>query len=112
MLALGPHHVIGFAVLQLKYLTFEILFPALNDTRNACSHEKFFYLFVESINSNCSFVGFPCTSTELFDTGLCSDCSTGGCAVMGFHPDGQVGRSGSFYLRTNADYPICIRYSG
>ena len=66
------------------------------------------YMFVESINSNCSFIGYPCSSMDDFDSGACSDCQPGGCAVLGFKPDGQIGRSGSFYLRTNAQYPYCI----
>ncbi|XP_063441860.1 pancreatic lipase-related protein 2-like [Mytilus trossulus] len=70
----------------------------------ACSHMRSFDLFIESINSQCAFIGIPCDSKEDFDAGLCTGCDDG-CAEMGYN--GQQNGHGRYYFATNSAAPFC-----
>ncbi|XP_035665052.1 pancreatic triacylglycerol lipase-like [Branchiostoma floridae] len=71
----------------------------------SCSHSRAIELFTESINSQCQFTAYPCSSWDEYAAGECSDCG-GSCSVMGFHADKHGGR-GSLYLNTNDRDPFC-----
>ncbi|KAL4235573.1 hypothetical protein ACF0H5_003969 [Mactra antiquata] len=74
----------------------------------SCSHSRSIYLFTESINSVCPFVGHPCNSIEELDNNQngCMRCSSGVCPQMGYNAD-QIQARGKFYLRTRASAPFC-----
>ncbi|KAL3869627.1 hypothetical protein ACJMK2_042292 [Sinanodonta woodiana] len=66
----------------------------------ACSHMRVLKLFIESINSNCQFMSYPCQT--------CTTCGKG-CAVMGY--DAQQGNpKGDYFLDTNSNQPFCSEY--
>ncbi|XP_071118191.1 pancreatic lipase-related protein 2-like [Haliotis cracherodii] len=72
----------------------------------ACSHERSYALYTESINSGCPFMGFPCTGADDFNRGRCLSCLGNQCSKMGYHADASPGR-GSLFLNTQASSPFC-----
>uniref|UniRef100_A0A194AQ58 Putative pancreatic triacylglycerol lipase-like protein n=1 Tax=Pinctada fucata TaxID=50426 RepID=A0A194AQ58_PINFU len=72
----------------------------------ACSHERSYVLFTESINSNCPFRAYPCTGSKEFEAGHCLECSGDGCSEMGYKAINNTGR-GSLYLDTAGASPFC-----
>uniref|UniRef100_A0A8C0LQQ3 Lipase I n=2 Tax=Canis lupus dingo TaxID=286419 RepID=A0A8C0LQQ3_CANLU len=39
-----------------------------------CNHQRAVYLFMASLETNCNFISFPCSSYEDFKAGLCVNC--------------------------------------
>ncbi|XP_052058992.1 pancreatic lipase-related protein 2-like [Mytilus californianus] len=71
----------------------------------ACSHERSYIYYTESILSTCPFMGYPCTSKDEFAKGHCLYCD-GGCSYMGYNADKSTSR-GSMYLSTQGAPPYC-----
>ncbi|KAK6188490.1 hypothetical protein SNE40_004654 [Patella caerulea] len=63
----------------------------------ACSHMRAIDLFTESINSECTFFSFPCSSWDNFHSDKCT---------MGYHSNKET--RGEFYLKTASEEPFCI----
>ncbi|CAF3377208.1 unnamed protein product [Rotaria socialis] len=74
--------------------------------QTSCSHSRSHEYFTESINSECPYNAFPCHDYESFVNGECVQCSTSGCAQMGFHSIYSLGR-GNMYLTTKSSSPFC-----
>ncbi|OWF47404.1 pancreatic lipase-related protein 2-like [Mizuhopecten yessoensis] len=72
----------------------------------ACSHERSYELFTESISSSCPFKAYPCTSAAEFDLGHCLRCHGDECSEMGYNSINFAAR-GSLYLQTQANAPFC-----
>uniref|UniRef100_A0A2C9KRW2 PLAT domain-containing protein n=1 Tax=Biomphalaria glabrata TaxID=6526 RepID=A0A2C9KRW2_BIOGL len=76
-----------------------------------CNHMRAFHYYVESINTRCPFVGYPCNSEQDFTNGVCNVCGTGGCPYMGFHADRSKpspGQRRKIYLTTDNHRPFCM----
>jgi len=81
----------------------------------ACSHMRAIYLYTESINSDCPFQAYSCSSYSAFLAGLCISCGTTGskCASMGhrainFKPLLKEEQNNvKMYLKTGTDLPRC-----
>lgn len=71
----------------------------------ACSHERSYVYYTESILSECPFMSYPCTSGDEFAKGHCLQCD-GDCPHMGYDADKSTAR-GSMYLSTQAASPYC-----
>ncbi|XP_033738103.1 pancreatic lipase-related protein 2-like isoform X2 [Pecten maximus] len=85
-------------------------FDHLGDTVS-CSHSRSHEYFTESINSPCPFTGYPCSSYDNFQKGLCLNCAGSGCAQMGYYAD-QYHARGKLYLNTESSSPYCgFQYS-
>ena len=76
----------------------------------ACSHERSYYYFIESINSSCPFTAYPCTSADEFHAGHCLQCHGNGCSQMGYNADKFTAR-GSLYLETEGSSSYCGEYT-
>ena len=72
----------------------------------ACSHERSYELFTESINSQCPFMAYPCTSGDEFHKSNCLRCHGNDCSQMGFNADKYSAR-GSLFLETAASSTYC-----
>ncbi|KAL3869306.1 hypothetical protein ACJMK2_042000 [Sinanodonta woodiana] len=72
----------------------------------ACSHERSYELFTESINSACPFRAYPCTSADEFHNGKCLRCHQDDCSEMGLNANKYSAR-GSLYLETEATSNYC-----
>ncbi|KAJ8305424.1 hypothetical protein KUTeg_015969 [Tegillarca granosa] len=72
----------------------------------SCSHDRAYYYFVESINTKCKFVSYPCGSYKDFMTGKCTSCGNKPCPTMGYESNISSAR-GDFYLQTNSKSPFC-----
>ncbi|XP_041360079.1 pancreatic triacylglycerol lipase-like [Gigantopelta aegis] len=77
----------------------------------ACSHLRSHYLFIESINSRCSFDAYQCNSYDDFEFGKCMPCNGKACGHMGFHADKVKPARGlkhvKYFLKTSGDGPFC-----
>ncbi|KAK0064935.1 pancreatic triacylglycerol lipase [Biomphalaria pfeifferi] len=76
-----------------------------------CNHMRAFHYYVESINTKCPFVGYPCNKEEDFTSGVCKVCPPEGCPYMGFHADKtklNPGQRQKIYLTTNDQKPFCM----
>ncbi|KAL4236747.1 hypothetical protein ACF0H5_005131 [Mactra antiquata] len=73
----------------------------------ACNHLRALDYFTESINSNCTFTAYPCTSIANMTSSQCNTCDETGCGVMGYHSNSSL-KPGLYFLSTNADEPFCI----
>ncbi|KAL3867995.1 hypothetical protein ACJMK2_040835 [Sinanodonta woodiana] len=77
----------------------------------ACRHLRSHQYFIDSINSECQFIGYRCQSYRDFKNGDCIPCSDGGCGYMGFHADKAKPPEGSiqvtYFLETGASKPFC-----
>ncbi|KAH3734030.1 hypothetical protein DPMN_040469 [Dreissena polymorpha] len=73
----------------------------------ACSHERSYYYFTESINSQCPFTAWKCATLGEFDQGHCVKCTDDSCARMGYHADPSKGLRGNFYLNTESTDSFC-----
>lgn len=75
-----------------------------------CSHKRAWELYLESLTSECKFVGFPCPGLQSFEKdfvhGDCFSCEGGGCGVIGLRSEHSRAR-GSLYLMTNGNGPYC-----
>ncbi|XP_063441875.1 inactive pancreatic lipase-related protein 1-like [Mytilus trossulus] len=87
---------------ELLTLHFSVAFNEL-----ACSHQRAYYYFTESILDTCKFTAVPCTSDTAYAAGQCSSCGDGPCPVMGFDSD-KTQQRGTFYLKTNSQTPFCV----
>ncbi|CAF3013108.1 unnamed protein product [Rotaria sp. Silwood2] len=74
--------------------------------QTSCSHSRSHGYFTESINSNCRYNAFPCKDYNSFINGQCLECSTSGCAQMGFYSIYSLGH-GNMYLTTKDTSPFC-----
>ncbi|XP_045158618.1 inactive pancreatic lipase-related protein 1-like [Mercenaria mercenaria] len=72
----------------------------------ACSHERSYYYFTESINSPCPFTAFVCPSADDFHKGHCVRCRNNGCSSMGYHAD-KFDARGKLYLETESHPTFC-----
>ncbi|XP_059138689.1 pancreatic triacylglycerol lipase-like [Physella acuta] len=74
-----------------------------------CSHVRARLYYIESINSNCSFTSFPCSSEADFNAGKCTSCGSAGCYSMGYHADQMTsGQHTTLYLTTASQPPFCL----
>ncbi|KAJ8305692.1 hypothetical protein KUTeg_016237, partial [Tegillarca granosa] len=73
----------------------------------ACSHERSYAYFTESVNSECPFRAYPCTSADEFHSGNCLRCHGDDCSEMGFNADKFKTAQGSHYLETQGSAPYC-----
>jgi len=80
---------------------------ALKDTF-ACSHQRAYEYYIESINFECPFRAYPCKSYDDFKAAKCLSCGDGQCSRMGYHADQSEAR-GDFYVMTNqkGEAPHC-----
>jgi len=77
----------------------------------ACSHYRSMELFIESINTNCPFRSYSCSSYLDFDKGYCSSCPPSGCPAIGWNAVASKGKiEGSFYARTNDKEGFCAHH--
>lgn len=51
----------------------------------ACNHVRAIKLFTDSINGKCPYVAHRCPSYQHFMAGKCFKCTSGNCALMGYH---------------------------
>jgi len=74
----------------------------------ACNHLRSYKFFIESINSKCPFMAYPCDSEDDFTAGTCMHCSEGTCGKMGYHADDVIPATPTkFYLTTGDEAPFC-----
>jgi len=74
----------------------------------SCNHDRSIKFFIESINSPCHFLAFPCDNEQDFAAGKCQSCDGTNCGQMGFHSDSNIPASPTlFYLRTAPHTPFC-----
>ncbi|KAM5281160.1 lipase member I [Ctenodactylus gundi] len=55
-----------------------------------CSHQRAIHFFMETLQTNCRFISFPCDSYNNFKTSLCVDCGSfqkNSCPMMGYHAE-------------------------
>lgn len=87
----------------------------------ACNHARAIKFFTESINGECPFVGYRCTSHEEFLQGKCFDCIAENCAIMGYHAtppklpslsNSTEEGAGKYFLTTNEYSPFCRKFCG
>lgn len=78
----------------------------------ACSHDRAFSLYIESISSPCHFTAYPCDSADDFRAGRCLRCGNRPCPSMGYEAD-MYKTSGNYYLNTTSgslagsSVPLC-----
>ncbi|XP_056013680.1 inactive pancreatic lipase-related protein 1-like [Ostrea edulis] len=94
----------GYFWTNLKHLLFGEIEPITDNL--SCSHIRAIDFFIESINSQCEFLAFPCKTYLDFVRGKCTSCEKG-CNKMGYHANNKS--TGKFYLNTGADRPFCRR---
>ncbi|KAH9489615.1 Pancreatic lipase- protein 2 [Bulinus truncatus] len=76
----------------------------------ACNHLRAVHFFIESVNSQCPFIGYACESEEEFTSGRCNTCLSIGCASMGLHADKNkppTGEAWKIFLTTGDRRPFC-----
>jgi len=74
----------------------------------ACNHLRSLKFMIESINSDCSFMAFPCDKAEDFTSGKCTTCVGSQCGRMGFHADKHIPATPTkYFLSTAAHAPFC-----
>uniref|UniRef100_A0A182P9X9 Lipase domain-containing protein n=1 Tax=Anopheles epiroticus TaxID=199890 RepID=A0A182P9X9_9DIPT len=98
----------------------------------ACNHIRAIKLFIDSINGKCPYVAHRCPSYQHFLSGNCFKCTSGNCALMGYHASLPIttarqnvsendvisGSSsvpvapqpGKYFLATGRDFPFCQRH--
>ncbi|XP_062934173.1 lipase member I [Cynocephalus volans] len=88
-----------------------------------CDHQRAVHLFLASLETNCSFITFPCHSYEDYKTSLCADCDSfkeKSCPRLGYQAELWKGilkermerrhfRTTAF-LDTSGTYPFCTYY--
>ncbi|XP_048864755.1 inactive pancreatic lipase-related protein 1-like [Brienomyrus brachyistius] len=77
----------------------------------ACNHLRSYKFYNDTILNPEGFLGYPCSSDEVFDEiGRCFPCPTGTCPFMGHHADKFKVPSGQeklkFYLNTGEAKPF------
>ncbi|XP_065212216.1 pancreatic lipase-related protein 2-like [Planococcus citri] len=78
-----------------------------------CEHLRSAKLFVDSINNNCTFTGYRCSSYERFEEGGCFSCEgNSSCAVMGFNADQNTNLvpGGRYFIDTGSSLPYCRQH--
>jgi pancreatic triacylglycerol lipase len=65
----------------------------------ACNHVRAIKLFTDSINGRCPYVAHRCPSYQQFLAGKCFKCTSGNCALMGYHATLPITSS---YINVNA----------
>lgn len=105
----------------------------------ACNHVRAVKLFIDSINGKCPYVAHRCPSYQHFMNGKCFKCTSGNCALMGYHstlpittsvtnssddsndviPNGNnveiirepaAPQPGKYFLATGKEYPFCRKF--
>ncbi|XP_035684787.1 pancreatic triacylglycerol lipase-like isoform X1 [Branchiostoma floridae] len=78
-----------------------------------CNHKRASRLFIESISSNCPWLGYPCSDWEAFQAGRCLSCGAAGCHRMGYEADKNTLSAGAqnvkLYFTTEGESPYCHR---
>lgn len=74
-----------------------------------CNHIRVLRLFIESINTPCQFHSYPC-ALEHLGRAKCDVCGTDGCAIMGYHAQMNINRTGTFNIPTNDKSPFCLEF--
>ncbi|XP_023579892.1 lipase member I [Octodon degus] len=88
-----------------------------------CNHQRAVYLFMAALQTNCSFVSFPCHSYRDYKTSLCVDCGSSqnnSCPRLDFYAE-QWEESSKMRIQrwplritaffdTNDKYPFCAYY--
>ncbi|XP_059167372.1 pancreatic triacylglycerol lipase-like [Physella acuta] len=75
-----------------------------------CNHFRAVHFFIESVKSDCPFMGYTCNNEADFENGKCNTCGTAGCSFMGLHADRNIPARGSYrkvYLHTANHQPFC-----
>lgn len=83
----------------------KFLFPA-EEEAIACSHERSYFYFMESINNPCPFKAWNCASLDEFHDGHCLKCDSDTCSRMGYYADQYLAR-GKMYLETASSASFC-----
>ncbi|XP_053547730.1 pancreatic lipase-related protein 2-like [Bombina bombina] len=91
----------------------------------ACNHMRAMHYYNESITNRYGFLGYPCDSYELFQSGWCFPCPAGGCPSMGYFARASReitsnSRYQTFYLNTGRNlyqfsswrYKVSVMLSG
>ncbi|KAJ8026248.1 Pancreatic lipase-related protein 2 [Holothuria leucospilota] len=71
-----------------------------------CDHMRAVDFFTESLDPNCKWNAYPCSSWTFFKLGFCKRCGKKGCSRMGYYAD-RSKSTGKFMLETNKDKPYC-----
>ena len=77
-----------------------------------CNHVRALDYYIESINSDCEFTGYPCQNYDKYERNRCRYCY-GECPIMG-HKANQITEKHKFrgiklYLMTNRKSPFCLK---
>lgn len=79
-------------------------------TSVACSHQRSYYYFAESLaREQCQFSAYPCDTYDDFTQGTCNVCGDTPCPVMGDDAILSKARRGNYYLITNSQNPFCSK---
>lgn len=82
------------------------MFISAEEEAIACSHERSYYYFMESINSPCPFLAWNCADETEFHEGHCVSCMGDTCSRMGYFADQYTAR-GTFFLETASIESYC-----
>nr|XP_040142877.1 lipase member I isoform X1 [Ictidomys tridecemlineatus] len=88
-----------------------------------CDHQRAIHLFMATLETNCIFVSFPCSSYRDYKASLCVDCGSfkkNSCPRLGYEAElwkiGMKGRVEGWphrtivYLDTSSASPFCTYY--
>ncbi|KAM5154164.1 lipase member I isoform 3-T3 [Callospermophilus lateralis] len=88
-----------------------------------CDHQRAIHLFMATLETNCIFVSFPCSSYRDYKASLCVDCGSfkeNSCPRLGYEAElwkiGLKGRVEGWphrtivYLDTSSTSPFCTYY--
>ncbi|CAH1271918.1 PNLIP [Branchiostoma lanceolatum] len=87
--------------------------PLLGGTNYVvCNHQRAIWLFIESVNSDCTWKSYPCGSWQDFKDGKCLTCGSTGCFKMGYDADKNALPTGAridqrLFLTTSDRDPYC-----
>ncbi|XP_006153655.1 lipase member I isoform X2 [Tupaia chinensis] len=88
-----------------------------------CDHQRAVYLFMAALETNCSFISFPCRSYKDYKTSLCVDCDSfknKSCPKLGYQA--ELRKEGlkermeerpfrtTVFLDTSGTNPFCTYY--
>lgn len=72
-----------------------------------CSHGRAIEYYIESINSDCKFLSYQCSSWTNYEKNLCQECDTN---TMGFKSE-RKDKATFYYLKVNSESPWCVSRS-
>ncbi|XP_068127076.1 phospholipase A1 member A [Hyperolius riggenbachi] len=94
-----------------------------------CDHMRSIAVFINAVLGTCSFIGFPCSSYQMFQEGLCVDCETpslsfcpqiglgkenplivpqGDILLSDYNPETENGTNGITYMTAEAPREIQV----